>query len=116
GAQLLEAELPTVDADAQHEVLVVQLVRLQHRRTTAVDAGPALRVEAEPPQAPSQVGRIDAGETAMGVDGFDPRAYVQRIVVLLGAFVGVQRLTMAQRPLALPAGPPRRRGGRGCTR
>jgi len=50
-AQLLGGQLTTVDSDPQHEVLVVQLVRLQHCGPSAVDAGSALRVEAPPPKA-----------------------------------------------------------------
>ena len=30
---------PTVDPDAQHEVLVVELLRLEHRGLAAFDAG-----------------------------------------------------------------------------
>jgi hypothetical protein len=44
--QLGEVDGAAVDAHPEHEVLVVQLVRLQGRRPAAVDAGAALGVEA----------------------------------------------------------------------
>ena len=45
---------------AQHEVLVVELVRLEDGGPAAVDAGPALGVEAPPAEPAAQVGRVDA--------------------------------------------------------
>ena len=92
---------------AEHEVLVVELVRLQHGGAAAVDAGPALGVQAPPAHPPAQVGRIDAGEAAMGVNGLDPGPDVEPVVVLLGALIGVERLAVAERPLTLAAGPAR---------
>jgi hypothetical protein len=51
--QLLGRELAAVDADPQHEVLVVELVRLEDRGLAAVDAGAPLGVEAPPAQSAS---------------------------------------------------------------
>ena len=104
GPQLGQVDLAAVAADAQHEVLVVELVRLQDGRTAAVDAGLALRVEAPPAHPAAQVGRVDGGEPAVGVDVLDPRPDVQAVVVLLEPLVGVERLAVAQRPLALALG------------
>ena len=60
-AQLLGGQLAAVDADPQHEVLVVELLRLEHGGPAAVDAGPALGVEAPPAEAAAQVaGSIEA--------------------------------------------------------
>ena len=39
----------------------------------------------------------------MGVDVLDPGPDVERVVVLLGLLVGVQRLAVAERPLTLAA-------------
>ena len=103
GPQLGDVELAAVAADAQHEVLVVELVRLQDGRTAAVDARLALGVEPPPAEPPAQVGRVDRGEPAVGVDVLDPGAHVQAVVVLLDPLVGVQRLEVAQRPLTLAA-------------
>ena len=102
-AQLLGAEQGAVDADAQHEVLVVELLRLQRAGLAAVEPGLALRVEAPPAEPAAQVAAVDGGEAALGVDVLDPRPHVERVVVLLGLLVRVQRLAVAERPLALAA-------------
>ena len=65
-AQLGQVELAAVDADAEHEVLVVQLVRLQHGGAAAVDAGLALGVEAPPAEPAAQVLRVDARRSRGG--------------------------------------------------
>ena len=93
----------TVAAHAQHEELVVELLLLEHRGLAAVEARGALRVEAHPAEPAAQVGRVDGGEAALGVDVQDPGADVERVVVLLGLLVLVQRLGVAERPLALAA-------------
>ena len=67
-AELLGRELPAVDAHAEHEVLVLELVRLEGGGPAAVDARLALRVEAPPAEAAVQVGRVDRREAALGVD------------------------------------------------
>ena len=64
-AQLLAGQGTAVDADAQHEVLVVELVRLERRGLAAVDAGLALGVEAVPAEPAAQVARVDRGEAAV---------------------------------------------------
>ena len=81
GAQLREVELAAVDADAQHEVFVFELVRLEDRGAAAVDAGLALRVEAEPAEPATKVLRVDAGEAALRVDVLDPQPRVEPVVV-----------------------------------
>ena len=113
-AQLLAGQGAAVDADAEHEVLVVELVRLERRGLAAVDAGLALGVEAVPAEPAAQVARVDRGEAAVGVDVLDARPHVQRVVVLLGLLVRVERLAVAERPLALAPGLARTGGGRGA--
>ena len=103
GAQLLRTQQGTVAADAHHEVAVVELVRLERGGLAAVEAGRALGVEAHPAEAAAQVGRVDGVEAALGVDVADPGFDVERVVVLLGLLVGVQRLAVAESPLALTA-------------
>jgi hypothetical protein len=102
-AQLGEAQLAAVDADPQHEVLVLELVRLQDRGTPAVDASAALGVEPPPAEAAAQVGRVDRGEPAVGVDVLDARPHVERVVVLLRPLVRIERLPVPERPLPLAA-------------
>ena len=117
GTQLLEVELSAVDAYPHHEVLGVQLFGLERCGLAAVDAFLALRVEAPPAEAAAQVAAVDRGEAAYGVDVLDAGADVERVVVLLGLLVGVQRLAVAQRPLALAALGARSTGsgvGTGC--
>ena len=99
----LGREQPAVGADPQHEVAVVELLLLEHRGLAAVDAGLALGVEPHPAEPAAQVGGVDRVEAALGVDVEDPGADVERVVVLLGLLVLVQRLGVAERPLALRA-------------
>ena len=92
-----------VGAHAHHEVAVVELLLLELRGLAAVEAGRALRVEAHPAEAAAQVGRVDRVEAAAGVDVEDAVPHVERVVVLLGLLVLVQRLGVAERPLTLGA-------------
>src|SRR5215207_2395189 len=71
------------DANAQHEVLIVQLPRLQGRGLAAIDAGSALGVEPVPPEATTKIIGIDGCEAALGVYVLDPGPDVERVVVLL---------------------------------
>ncbi len=103
GTHGLARQQAAVGADAEHEVLVVQLLLLEHRGLAAVEAGSALGVEAHPPEPAAQVGRVDRGEAALGVDVEDAGPHVERVVVLLGLLVLVQRLGVAERPLTLGA-------------
>ena len=127
--ELLSSQRAAVDADPQHEVLVVKLPRLQGGSLAAVDPGPALGIKAVPAEPSAKVPWIDGCEAALGVDVLYSGPNVKRMVVLLGLLVGVQRFAVAQRPLALtllaarpgsPAGPARRwpkppkRAGREC--
>jgi hypothetical protein len=101
--ELLGRDRAAVDADAEHEVLVVELLRLERGGAAAVDAGLALGVEAVPAETAPQVGRVDAGEPGVGVDVLDAVADVERVVVLLAPLVGVEGLAVAERPLPLTA-------------
>ena len=100
---LAGVEQLAVAAHAQHEELVVELLLLEHRGLAAVEAGGALGVEPHPAEPAAQVGGVDRGEAALGVDVQDARADVERVVVLLGLLVLVQRLGVAERPLSLAA-------------
>ena len=96
--QLLGGELATVDADAQHEELVVELMGLEHCGTSAGDSRAALGVQTPPAEPAAQVGRVDTGEAALAVDVLDPGPHVEPVVVLLEPLIRVQRLEMAQAP------------------
>ena len=108
GAQLLQAQRAAVAAHPEHEVLVVELVRLQRGGLAAVDAGLALRVEPPPAHTSAQVLGRDAREALAGVDVLDPLPDVERVVLLLEQLVAVQRFLLVERPLALGTS-----GGRG---
>ena len=112
--QLLAGQRAAVDPDAEHEVLVVQLVRLEGGGLAAVDARLALGVEPVPAEPTAQVTRVDAGEAALGVDVLDPGADVERVVVLLGLLVGVEGFAVAEGPLAFAAWLAGARSGRTC--
>jgi hypothetical protein len=99
----VRVEQRPVGADPHHEELVVELLLLEHRRLATVEAGSALGVETHPPEPATQVGGVDRGEAALGVDVEDPVADVERVVVLLGLLVLVERLGVAERPLTLGA-------------
>jgi hypothetical protein len=105
-AQLLGGQRAAVDAHPQHEELVVELLRLQRGGAAALDARPALGVQAPPAKAPAKIGRVDRVEPALGVHALDAGAHVQPVVVLLDLLVLVERLAVAERPLAFTAGPP----------
>src|SRR5262249_26239336 len=107
GPQLLRGELPAGDADPHHEEAVLDLGVLEGAGPAALDAGPALGIQAPPAEPPAQVGRVDGREALLGVPVDDPVPDVQPGVVLLEALGWVERLEVAQGPLALA--PPLRR-------
>ena len=118
-AQLLGRQLAAVDADAQHEVLVLELVRLEGRGPAAVDAGLALRVQPPHAEAPVQVGRVDRGEPALRVDVLDALAHGEAVVDLLPLLVAVERGRAVDLPLPVGLGRRTRRtrpGGLGGRR
>ena len=100
-------EGPAVAADAQHEVLVVELVRLERARC-ARRRSRACAACTGPTSASGRAGRPGRSRRSpcAGVDVLDPRADVQAVVVLLEPLVGVQRLDVTERPLALAPGRP----------
>ena len=105
-------QLPAVDADAQHEVRVLELLGLQQGGLAAGDALGALGVEAHPAHPAAEVAGVDAVEAGLRVDVEDPLPDLEAVGVLLHPLVGVERLAVAQRPLALPAlGPGAGAGG-----
>ena len=102
-SQLFDGELPAGDADAHHEVTVVELLRLEQAGLAATDARAPLGVETHPPHPTAQVGAVDRVEAGLRVDVENPALDVQGVVVLLHPLVGVERLAHAERPLALAA-------------
>src|SRR5262249_50447445 len=78
-------------------------LRLEHRGLAAVDTGPALRVQPVPAEPAAQVSRVDGVEAVLGVDVDDPLADVEPVVVALVFLVLVERLAIAERPLAFAA-------------
>src|SRR5207342_3568381 len=100
-AQLLGGQLPAGDAHPHHEVGRLDVGVLERARLAATDAGAALGVQAPPAEPAAQVGWVDRVETQVGVPVDDPLTDVQPVVVLLEALSRVQRLTVAQGPLAL---------------
>src|SRR5439155_26433595 len=102
-AQLVVGQLAAVDADPQHEVAVVELLRLEHRGLAAVDAGPALRVQPVPAHTAAQVSRVDGVEAVLRIDVDDALADIEPVVVALVFLVLVERLAVAECPLALDA-------------
>ena len=102
--QLLGRELAAVDADAQHEELVLELVRLEARGAASVDPRLALGVQAPHAETPAQVGGIDRGEAALGVDVLDALADGQPVVDLLPLLIAVERGRAVDLPLAVRLG------------
>jgi hypothetical protein len=101
--QLLGREPAAVDTDAQHEVLVVQLLRLQDRGLAAIDPGLALGVQPPPAHTAAQVVRVDRVEAALGVDRLNACPHIETVVVLLELLVPVERGEVSGGPLALTA-------------
>src|SRR6266436_9886120 len=64
---------------------------------------PPLRVQPVPAESAAQVSRVDGVEAVLGVDVDDPLADVEPVVVALVFLVLVERLTVAERPLAFAA-------------
>lgn len=101
--QLLGGEASAVDPHPQHEVLVVQLLRLQDRGLAAVDPGLALGVEAPPAHPAAQVVGVDRVEAALRVDRLNACPHIETVVVLLELLVAVQRGVVPRGPLTLTA-------------
>src|ERR1019366_1073575 len=99
--QLLGSECATVDADAEHEVPVLELVRLERGGLAAVDALLALGVQAPPAETTVQVLRRDRVKALLGVDLLDACPHVERVVFELKLLVGVQGLELTEGPLTL---------------
>ena len=102
-AQLRRAQGAAVAAHPHHEVLGLEDVGVLVTRPCAVVALLTLGVEAHPAHPAAQILLVDAVEALLRVDVDDPRAHVQRVVVLLELLVRVERLAVAERPLALAA-------------
>ncbi len=114
GAQLAGAEEGAVGADPHHEVLSSSSCSSEGGGLAAVEALLALGVEPHPAEAAAQVVPVDRVEPPDGVDVLDPVPHVEGVVLLLGLLVVVQRLAVAEGPLALatlgaPVGARRRR-------
>ncbi len=90
-----------VAAHPHHEVLGLEDVGVLVAGPGAVVALLALRVQAHPAHPAAQILLVDAVEALLGVDVEDAGAHVQRVVVLLELLIRVERLAVAERPLAL---------------
>ena len=101
--QRVAGQLPAVDADPHHEVGVLELLGLQQGGLAAGDALGALGVEAHPAHPAAQVAGVDAVEAGLRVDVEDPLTDLEAVGVLLHPLVRVERLPVAERPLALAA-------------
>ena len=120
-AELLGSEGSAIDADPQHEVLVIELPRLERCGLATINARPALGIQPVPPETPTQIAGINGGEAAQGVNVLDTRTDVEGIVVFLGLLVGIERLPISERPLSFTlfatwSGGSRSRGGGGPDR
>ena len=102
-AQRARAQGAAVAAHPHHEVLGLEDVGVLVARPRAVVALLTLGVQAHPAHPAAQILLVDAVEALLRVDVDDAAAHVQRVVVLLELFVGVERLAVAERPLALAA-------------
>jgi len=111
--QLRAGQRPAVGPQPHHEVGVLELLGLQHGGLPAGDALGPLGVEPHPPHAAAQVARVDAPEAGVRVDVQDALADLEPVGVLLHPLVGVERLPVAQRPLALATLRPVARAGSG---
>src|SRR5690606_4446875 len=78
-AQLAQVQRAAVAAHAEHEVLVLELVRLEGGRPAAVDPGLALRVEPPPAHTSTQVVTGDRREPLACVHGLDALADVEAV-------------------------------------
>ena len=101
GPELVAGQPPAVDADAEHEVGVLELLGLQQGGLAAGDALRPLGVEAHPAHPAAEVAGVDAVEAGLRVDVEDPLTDLEAVGVLLHPLVGVERLAVAERPLAL---------------
>src|SRR5699024_1404573 len=100
-AQLFGGEFAAVDADAHHQVLVLELMGLERRRAAAVDSGLALSVQAPPAETSVKIVLGDRGESALGVDVLDPFADIEAVVLGLFDLVFVQRFATVDLPLPI---------------
>ena len=103
-AELLGGETPAVDPDPQHEELVLELLGLGAPGSLAGHALLPLRVEAPPAHPVAEVLLADRAEAAGREDPLDPLAHLERLGLLLDLLGAVQRLVVAERPLALTSG------------
>src|SRR5699024_9753521 len=99
--QLFGGEFAAVDADAHHQILVLELMGLEGRRATAVDSGFALSVQAPPAETSVKIIGGDRGESALGVDVLDPVADIEAVVLGLIDLIFVQRFTAVDLPLPI---------------
>ena len=96
-------ERAAVAADPQHEVAVLDARRCSRHRSRC-RRSPACAGYRAPTSGTGRAGRsCRCCRSPAGVDVLDAGAHVERVVVLLGLFVGVERLAVAERPLAFAA-------------
>src|SRR5690606_28143437 len=103
GPPLRDIQRTAVAADPQHEVPGFEHIDLLVAGPGAVVTLLALGVQAPPAETSAQIALVDTVEPVLGVDVLDPGPDVERVVVLLGLLVRVERFPIAERPLALGA-------------
>ncbi len=103
-AQRRGAQRSAVAAHPQHEVRRLQQIDVLIAGEGAVVTLLALGVETPPPEPPTQINLVDTVESVPGVDVLDPFPHIERGVIELQLFIGVERLPVPERPLALAAG------------
>src|SRR5699024_2343602 len=100
-AQLFGGEFAAVDADAHHQILVLELMGLEGRRAAAVDSGCALRVAAPPGGTCVKISGGDRGESALRADVLDPATDIEAVVLPLIDLIFVERFTAVDFPLSI---------------
>jgi hypothetical protein len=103
GAQRGGGQRAAVAPHAHHEVFGLEEVGVLVAGPRAVVTLLALGVQAHPPHPTAQILLVDAVEALLRIQVDDAGAHIERVVVLLELFVRVERLAVAERPLAFAA-------------
>ena len=102
-AQRRGGQRSAVAAHPQHEVRRLQQIDVLVAGEGAVVTLLALGIETPPTEPPTQINLVDAVESVPGIDVLDPFPHIERGVILLQLFIGVERLPVPESPLALAA-------------
>src|SRR5699024_9819315 len=99
--QLFGGEFAAVDADAHHQILVLELMGLEGRRAAAVDSGLTLSVQPPPAETSVKIIGGDRGESALGVDVLDLVTDIEAVVLGLIDLIFVLLFTTVDFPLSI---------------